>query len=85
MRPEHFCPGNPTYKQIAGDPKIGFNEAGAFLPRKRHENERPGDLDVRFNEAGAFLPRKQARLALACDACRSASMRPEHFCPGNPP
>ena len=59
MRPGHFCPGNRYTGGMGGVAWSGFNEAGAFLPRK------PGDfcshhrLKEGFNEAGAFLPRKR--------------------------
>ena len=35
MRPGHFCPGNATAQRERGRAQDRFNEAGAFLPRKR--------------------------------------------------
>ena len=35
MRPGHFCPGNPARGEAQPRRCYGFNEAGAFLPRKR--------------------------------------------------
>ena len=58
MRPGHFCPGNPSWCSLAIGARSSFNEAGAFLPRKR-DGVQPGTASRRgFNEAGAFLPRK---------------------------
>ena len=34
MRPGHFCPGNDLIFGEGADAAAGFNEAGAFLPRK---------------------------------------------------
>ena len=38
MRPGHFCPGNSGVRGSSGRPVRRFNEAGAFLPRKRSLN-----------------------------------------------
>ena len=35
MRPGHFCPGNDGAADRAAADNLRFNEAGAFLPRKR--------------------------------------------------
>ena len=34
MRPGHFYPGKFTGAEAMFDGYVGFNEAGAFLPRK---------------------------------------------------
>ncbi len=62
--------------------RIRFNEAGAFLLRKRATRCDRRTTEQRFNEAGAFLLRKPVHpvdLALV----ELASMKPEHFCSGN--
>ena len=58
-------------------PTIGFNEAGAVMPRKGRRRGRWRGRWTCFNEAGAVMPRK-----VAGGTCRvrclpwSASMRP---------
>ena len=60
----------------------GFNEAGAFLPRKQHGNQGDERVEVASMRPGHFCPGNplhnphEVRLA-------DASMRPGHFCPGN--
>ena len=61
MRPGHFCPGNTNKVRTPCPMLPGFNEAGAFLPRKRRAKELAWTRIASFNEAGAFLPRKHAR------------------------
>ena len=60
MGPGHFCPGNDdvTSQDVTG--LIGFNGAGAFLPRKCTPGWFARRPTPRFNGAGAFLPRKWA-------------------------
>ena len=43
----------------AGRRELGFNEAGAFLPRKPPGTVSSHAPAAGFNEAGAFLPRKR--------------------------
>ena len=58
MKPEHFCSGNTSQASPKKPSHSRFNEAGAFLLRKRCT--RPGwpPAILCFNEAGAFLLRK---------------------------
>ena len=82
MKPEHFCSGN-AIRHLARLAHQGpFNEAGAFLLRKRcRADDRRATRDS-FNEAGAFLLRK---LFNENDKypTKFPSMKPEHFCSGN--
>ena len=50
---------------------VGFNEAGAFLPRKLRRDDEDGGRRRGFNEAGAFLPRKRLRIAASGDGAMS--------------
>ena len=62
-------------------PAAGFNEAGAFMPRKATgERLRQANRRMSFNEAGAFMPRKVRAANARADAAR-ASMRPGLLCP----
>ena len=58
MKPEHFCSGNLRVGRLRNDQLQGFNEAGAFLLRKRVRFAWSALLGTGFNEAGAFLLRK---------------------------
>ena len=68
MKPEHFCSGNCATWLNARDWNDSFNEAGAFLLRKRNGAWRPPTGCFRFNEAGAFLLRKP-------NGCRCGGLR----------
>ena len=90
MRPGRFHPGNarpgsPTSASSAS----GFNEAGAFPPRKWAMAFSAPLVGLGFNEAGAFPPRKSPRPTARSPSCCSwsvwASMRPGRFHPGNSP
>ena len=59
----------------------GFNEAGAFMPRKVRGGGKPPGGRKSFNEAGAFMPRKGCQRGTGGTG-RGASMRPGLLCPG---
>ena len=61
MRPGLLCPGRLDRQFHPGATAVGFNEAGAFMPRKAIFNNSFTVLLCSFNEAGAFMPRKAHR------------------------
>ncbi len=84
MRPGRFHPGNHCPTGHPGTASIGFNEAGAFPPRKSLPEYREQLFaEASFNEAGAFPPRKFQGKRLAQQGQEGASMRPGRFHPGN--
>ena len=84
MRPGRFHPGNRDNRRIITGACSGFNEAGAFPPRKsQHGHIFGASRQNRFNEAGAFPPRKSDLRGHYCAAQWHASMRPGRFHPGN--
>ena len=59
MRPGDFSPGNVPPHLHHPLARLGFNEAGGFLPRKQVAAIGTWYLGSEsFNEAGGFLPRK---------------------------
>ena len=85
MKPEHFCSGNFGHLNAARIDRRSFNEAGAFLLRKRVVAMTECAPSSCFNEAGAFLLRKHAQAGRCGKSQAAASMKPEHFCSGTPP
>ena len=72
-------------ESLQGGPSPGFNEAGAFLPRKtdivRYLDVPPGNASMR---PGHFYPGKQRAQDIVGAKAGPASMRPGHFYPGKP-
>ena len=58
MRPGLLCPGKNTNRDDTRYTDLGFNQAGAVMPRKEFLEEDSPTLWDRFNEAGAVMPRK---------------------------
>ena len=83
MKPEHFCSGNYLSQPERDADYFSFNEAGAFLLRKRRA---PGVADMslpypsmkpeHFCSGNGGAGNRGRRLL-------SPSMKPEHFCSGN--
>ena len=46
MRPGHFCPGNDAAAAGKDAQRPGFNEAGAFLPRKPGRRRRRRTAEI---------------------------------------
>ena len=58
MRPGLLCPGRRALLAACPPASVGFNEAGAFMPRKGPRVTTSTTASMGFNEAGAFMPRK---------------------------